>query len=328
MAAWTHRHARINGIGTHYVAQGEGVPVILCHGFPHLWFSWHHQIPVIAQAGWRVVAPDMRGMGQTEAPAAVGEYDVDHVTGDLLGLLDELGAERAVFAGLDFGAFAVYDFALRHPSRVIAVIGLENPAAPHNPEMPPLAEYAAMAEQHFVHIHYFEPYGPADAALDARPREFLSKVFYALSGDYHYLDVWKHPPGTAYLDALPTPPPLPWSWLSELELEFYVSEYSRSGFTGGLNWYRSMDLKWAQRKPFEGVQSSVPAFFIGSERDCDLEGFHGPDPIELMRAQFPDLRRVAMIPGAGHLVQMERPREVNTLLLEFLATLRTQLAGC
>jgi pimeloyl-ACP methyl ester carboxylesterase len=328
MADWTHRHARINGIGMHYVEQGDGMPVILCHGFPHLWFSWHHQIPVIAQAGWRAVAPDMRGMGQTEAPTGVEQYDVDHVTGDLLGLLDALGAERAVFVGLDFGAFAIYDFALRHPGRVIAVIGLENPAAPHNPEMPPLAEYAAMAEKHFVHIHYFAPYGTADAALDARPREFLSKVFYALSGDYHYLDVWKHPPGTAYLDALPAPPALPWSWLSELELEFYVSEYSRTGFTGGLNWYRSMDLKWAQRRPFEGAQSPVPAFFIGSERDCDLEGFHGPDPIELMRAQFPDLRRVAMIPGAGHLVQMERPREVNTLLLELLATLRTQPAGC
>jgi len=204
---------------------------------------------------------------------------------------------------------------------VIAVIGLENPAAPHNPAMPPLAEYAEMAQKHFVHIHYFAPHGPADAALDAAPREFLSKVFYALSGDYHYLDVWKHPPGTTYLDALPEPPPLPWSWLSELELEFYVSEYARSGFTGGLNYYRSMDLKWASRKPFEGLTSPVPAFFIGSERDCDLEGFHGHDPISLFRAQFPDLRRVEMIAGAGHLMQLERPREVNALLLEFLAAL-------
>lgn len=321
MAGWTHRHARVNGIRMHYVEQGSGVPVILCHGFPHLWFSWRHQLPVLAQAGWRVVAPDMRGMGQTDAPADVAAYDVPQITADLLGLLDAIGAERAVFVGLDFGAFAAYDLAFRAPERVIAVIGLENPAAPHNPAMPPLAEYAQMAQQHFVHIHYFAPYGPADAALDAAPREFLSKVFYALSGDYHYLDVWKHPPGTAYLDALPEPPPLPWHWLSELELEFYVSEYARSGFTGGLNYYRSMDLKWASRKPYEGKQTAVPAFFIGSERDCDLEGFHGQDPISLFRAQFPDLRRVEMIAGAGHLMQMERPREVNALLLEYLATL-------
>jgi pimeloyl-ACP methyl ester carboxylesterase len=260
----------------------------------------------------------MRGMGQSDAPAEVAAYDVPQITGDLLGLLDAIGAERAIFVGLDFGAFAVYDVAFRAPERVIAVIGLENPAAPHNPAMPPLAEYAEMAKTHFVHIHYFAPYGPADAALDAAPREFLAKVFYALSGDYHYLDVWQHPPGTAYLDALPEPPPLPWPWLSELELEFYVSEYARSGFTGGLNYYRSMDLKWASRKPFEGRTSPVPAYFIGSERDCDLEGFHGQDPIALFRAQFPDLRRVKMIAGAGHLMQMERPREVNALLLAFL----------
>ena len=131
MADWIHRYARINGIRMHYVEQGAGVPVILCHGFPHLWFSWRHQIPVIAQAGFRAVAPDMRGMGQTDAPADVGAYDVPQITGDLLGLLDAIDAERAVFVGLDFGAFAVYDLAFRAPERVVAVIGLENPAAPH-----------------------------------------------------------------------------------------------------------------------------------------------------------------------------------------------------
>lgn len=322
MADWTHHHAQINGIHMHYVEQGSGPLLVLCHGFPHLWFSWRHQIPALAGAGWRVVAPDMRGMGQTEAPEHAGAYDVETITDDLTGLLDYLGEEQAVFAGLDFGAFAIYDLALRQPSRVRAVIGLENPAAPHNPEIPPLQEYATMAEKHFVHIHYFAPVGPADDALDAAPREFLSKVFYALSADYHYLDVWQHPPGTAYLDALPEPPPLPWPWLSELELEYYVSEYSRSGFTGGLNWYRSMDIKWRQRRATEGLHSPVPAYFIGSELDADLEGFHGDDPISLMRQQFPDLRRVDMIPEAGHLVQMEKPEEVTGLMLEYLADIQ------
>jgi len=259
---WQHHSAVINGINMHYVEQGEGTPVVLCHGFPHFWFSWHRQISALAAAGYRVIAPDMRGMGQTEAPADVAAYDIDHITGDLLGLLDHLGEERAVFAGLDFGAFAIYDLALRHPQRVIAVIGLENPAAPH-------------------------------------------------------------PPGTSYIEAMEEPPSLPWSWLSELELEFFVSEYARSGFTGGLNWYRSFDLKWEQRKPFEGVQSAVPAYFLGSEHDVDLEGFHGDDPIGLMRAIFPDLREVRMIPGAGHMVQLEASAAVNAILVDYLADIES-----
>jgi len=269
-----------------------------------------------------VIVPDMRGMGQTSAPAEIAAYGVDPIVNDLIGLLDHIGEPRAVFAGLDFGAFAVYDLALRAPERVIAVIGLENPAAPHNPGVPPLVEYAEMAKAHFLHIEYFREPGVADAALNAAPREFLHKVFYALSGDYQMAEVFRHPPGISYLEALPGPPPLPWRWLDELEMEYFVSEYSRTGFTGGLNYYRAMDLKWQQRKPFEGVQSQVPAFFIGSEQDIDLELFHGDDPISLMRRQFPDLREVAMIPHAGHLVQMERPLEVNHYLLKFLHALR------
>ncbi len=311
MAEWAHRYARINGLRVHYVEQGSGPLVVLCHGFPHLWFSWRHQIPAIAAAGFRVVAPDMRGMGQTDAPPEVEAYDVDHTGGD-----------AAIFIGLDFGVFAIYDLAFREPRRVRAMIGLENPATPHNPQLPPLVEAAQWAQKHFVHIHYFAPPGPADAALNAHPREFLSGVFYALSGDYHYLDVWKHPPGTSYLDALPRPPPLPWPWLGELEMEFFVSEYARTGFSGGLNWYRAMDLRWAQRRRFEGQKNTVPFFFIGSERDCDLEAWHGDDPLGQLRQQYEDVRGVAMLAEAGHMMQMERPAEVNASIVKFLGQLR------
>ena len=322
---WTHHHATINGIHTHYVEQGDGPPVVLCHGFPHIWFSWHRQISALAAAGYRVIAPDMRGMGQTQAPSEPEAYGVEPITADLVGLLDHLDLERAVFAGLDFGAFAIYDLALRHPQRVTAVIGLENPAAPHNPEEPPLTEYRRMGEQHFLHIEYFRVPPRADEELAAQPRRFLHKVFHTLSGAGNYFDCFKHPPGTSYIDAMAEPPPLPWPWLSELELEFFVNEYSRSGFTGGLNWYRSMDIKWRDRKPFEGMQSAVPAYFLGSEHDVDLEGFHGDDPISLMRAVFPDLREVRMIPGAGHMVQLEASGEVNAILLDYLADIQARL---
>lgn len=322
---WSHHYASINGINMHYVEQGEGIPIILCHGFPHLWFSWHRQIPALAAAGFRVIAPDMRGMGATDAPQDFNAYGVDSITADLLGLLDHIGEDRAVFSGLDFGAFAVYDLAMAYPEKVIAVIGLENPAAPHNPDVAPLTEYKAMGEEHFLHIEYFREPGRADRELAAQPRKFLQKVFWSLSGEVDFFKTFEHPPGTSYIDAMEEPPALPWRWLSELELEVFIEAYSRSGFTGGLNWYRSMDLKWQQRKVFEGKQSPVPAYFIGSEHDVDLEGFHGDDPISLMRAQFPDLRRVEMIPKAGHMVQLEASDAVNELMVSCLKDIAAAL---
>lgn len=318
-AGWRHRHAVVNGIRMHYVEQGAGAPVVFCHGFPGLWFSWHRQIPALAEAGHWVLAPDMRGMGQTEAPAAPEAYGVDAITADLLGLLDHCGIDKAVFVGIDFGAFAIQDLALRHPERVRAVICLENPAAPHNPDKPPLTEYREMGERHFLHIEYFRVPPRADEELAAAPREFLRKVFWTLSGAANYFDVFKHPPDASYIDAMQEPPPMPWPWLSALELEFFVSEYSRTGFTGGLNWYRSMDLKWRQRKPFEGVQSEVPAWFVGSERDVDLEGFHGDDPLSLMRTIFPNLVDVRMLPEVGHMMPLEASDALNAVLLEYLA---------
>ncbi len=321
MAGWTHHYAPINGLDVHYVDQGTGPLVVLAHGFPHTWFSWRHQIAAIAAAGFRVVAPDLRGMGQTSAPADPAAYDVAHTVGDLVGLLDHLCAERAIFVGLDFGLFAIYDMAYAYPERMVAIIGLQNPAWPHDPQISPLNEAAQIGTQHFYHIDYFAKPGVADAALNAAPREFLTRVFYALSGDYHYIDVWQHPSGTPYIEALPVPPPLPWAWLSDLEMEFFVSDYARSGFTGGLNWYRAMDTRWQHRRQFEGVANPVPFFFIGSENDTDLEAFHGADPLGKLRAQYSDLRGVAMIKGAGHMVQMERADEVNRLMMGFLQTL-------
>lgn len=313
-----HSYAAINGIQVHYVEAGEGQPVILCHGFPHTWYSWHRQIDALSRAGYRVIAPDMRGMGETSAPSAVEAYSVAEITADLLGLLDHLGLEKAVWAGLDFGVFAIYDLAMRHPERVTAVIGLENPAAPHNPDVPPLSEYAEIGRDHFLHIEYFRPVGPADHDLASAPREFLQKVFYALSGDYDFAEILSKPADYTYLQALPETPPLPWSWLTEADLDQIVAPYENSGFTGGLNWYRSMDIKWRERKPFEGKQSPVPAYFLGSEHDVDLAHFHGDDPISLMRQQFPNLMDVQMVPGAGHLLPMEKPQETNAILLAYL----------
>lgn len=169
---WRHGWAEVNGLTMHYVEQGQGPLLILAHGFPHTWFSWHRQIPALAAAGWRVVAPDLRGMGDTSAPADPALYDVPHTVGDLTGLLDHLGEERAVFAGLDFGLFSIYDLAYTQPGKVAAIIGLNNPAWPHDPARSPLTEAAQMGQRHFYHIDYFT----ARPGVGPRPRWTQSRV--------------------------------------------------------------------------------------------------------------------------------------------------------
>lgn len=324
MGQWRHRFARINGLDVHYVEQGSGPLVVLLHGFPHLWFSWRHQIGPLAEAGYRVVAPDLRGMGRTSAPLDWRAYDVPSITGDLLGLLDHLGQQRAVFSGLDFGAFAAYDLAHQYPERVAGLIGLQNPFLTRT-ERPPMELAAESGRRHFNHMDYFAEPGVADRELDAAPREFLTKVFHALSGSADYLSTWQYPPGTTYLEALPEPPPLPWDWFSEAELELYVENYSASGFTGGLNWYRVGDLCWQQRRTYDRELVTVPYCFIGSEADIDLAVWHGEQPLERFAEYYADIRGIRMLDGAGHMLQLERPKVVAKTMLELLAAIDSRV---
>ncbi|WP_280468031.1 alpha/beta fold hydrolase [Nocardia cyriacigeorgica] len=316
----THRFVAANGVRLHVAEQGEGYPVVFCHGFPHTWFVWHHQMAAVAQAGFRAVAPDMRGYGRSDVPGEVDAYTNEAVIGDLLALLDDLGAEQAVFVGLDFGAALLWELALRAPQRVRGLVILNNPFTPRPPRMPSQL-WARMAEKHFLHLEYFREPGIADAALAARPREFLSRVYYALSGDYHYLDTWRNPPGIGYLDALPEAPPLPWTWLSTDEFDTLATEFERTGFAGGLSWYRAIDRNWELTADYAGVAVTVPVYFVYGENDPDMEGFSGRDPLDTMRAHVTDLRTVEKIDGAGHLVQLERAEAVNTFLLGSVAHL-------
>ncbi len=315
----THRQVKTNGIRMHIAEQGAGYPVIFCHGFPHGWSVWRRQLVALVTAGYHAIAPDLRGYGRTEAPDGVEATTNQAVIGDLLGLLDEIGAEHAVFVGLDFGAQLVWELSLRAPERVAAVFVLNNPYAPRPPK-PPSTFWTKAAERHFLHLSYFQTPGVADAELAAHPREFLARVYYSLSGDYHYLDTWKNPPGIGYLEALPQAPALPWSWLSEAEFDALVAEFERTGFTGGLNWYRALDRNWELTADLPATVP-VPAYFLYGENDPDMEGFSGRDPLATLRASVPDLRAIEKISGAGHLVQWERTDAVNQFLTRHLSAL-------
>jgi pimeloyl-ACP methyl ester carboxylesterase len=318
---FSQRTVQTNGIRLHVTEAGAGRPVIFCHGFPHVGYIWHRQLRAVAAAGYRAIAPDMRGYGRSDRPEGVDEYTNAKAVGDLTGLLDDMGEEQAVFVGLDFGAALMWELALRAPERVKAVIVCNNPYVGRSRRRPSEV-FAKMAGQHFLHLHYFQEPGPADKELDADPRRFLSSIYFALSGGFHYLDIWQSPSaGNGYLDVLPAGPPLPWSWLPTAEFDVLTGEFERTGFTGGLNWYRAMDRNWELMEPLADEQITVPAYFLYGERDCDMEGFSGMDPIGMMRAKVPDLRDVSIIPKAGHLVQLEATDRVNETIIRHLAGL-------
>ena len=301
--------------------QGSGQPVVLCHGFPGLAYSFRHQLPAIAAAGRRAVAVDMLGYGGSSAPADVAQYTHERVCADLVDLLDELHAPNAVFVGHDFGAPAAWQMALRHRERVAGLALLSVPYDPLRLPLQPSQVYAAAAQRHFLHTHYFQAPGIADAELAAHPAEFLARLFYALSADHRYIDIWQHPAdGNGYLDVLPDAPPLPWRWLSQAEFDVYVEAFARTGFTGGLNWYRALDLNWERDAPYAGLPLAVPTLFVAGAREPVLDVL-GHRVIERMQDAVPDLRGVHLLDGAGHWVQQEQPHAVNQLLVEFLTGL-------
>lgn len=340
MSDLEHHQIRTNGINLHVATQGEGPLVIMCHGFPGLWYSWRHQLPALAAAGYRGVAVDMRGYGQSDRPTQPRDYHSETMIADMLGLLDALGETEAVFVGHDFGAPLVWNLAVRRPEQVKGVVSVSVPYAmefsgmeagdlpPETRDGPkPTEIYAMMAQEHFLHLHYFQTIGPAEAELGAQPREFLKRLFWALSGKGDLMGAWASKPseGTGYLDVLPEPDkPLPWPWLTEEDLDYWVSQYVCGDpmltFIGGLSSYRAADLNWATDGKYSGAKVERPAAYITGSNDTVLK-MAGPDAITRMRSFVPDLRVVEIIPEAGHFVQQESPEATNAALLQFLETL-------
>src|SRR2546427_8775999 len=182
MSEPSHRVVRTNGIDMHIAEQGDGPPVVLCHGFPELWYSWRHQLPALAAAGFRAVAQDLRGYGTTDRPADPADYDIQHLAGDVLGLLDALEEERAVLVGHDWGAPLVWYLALSAPDRLAGVAGLSVPFLPRAPLRPTELMRAAAGDR-FFYMLYFQPVGPADRELALDPGRTLSRMLWPFSGD-------------------------------------------------------------------------------------------------------------------------------------------------
>jgi pimeloyl-ACP methyl ester carboxylesterase len=316
----THRTVATNGIRMHLAEAGAGPLVLLCHGFPELWYSWRHQLPALAAAGFRAVAPDMRGYGGTARPEAIDQYTLLHLVGDMVGLIDALGAEQAVIAGHDWGASVAWHCAQLRPDRFRGVIGLSVPFGARGSARP--TTVMPQTEDAVWYQLYFQEPGVAEEEYDRNAGVVFRAGRISISGDA--------PPGTRPFGMVPRQgspfrwdapaPPLP-PWLTEADVDFYTAEFTRTGFRGGLNWYRNIDRNWELLAPFDGLPVTVPALYIAGDRDPVVK-FPGMHRHIAELAKFvPQLRRTIMLPGCGHLTQEERAGEINAATVDFLRNL-------
>ena len=330
MNAPTQRIIESNGIRINVAEQGEGPLVLLVHGFPESWFSWRHQIDALAAAGFRVVAPDLRGYGKSDAPQAIDQYTILHLVGDMVGILDALGAPTAVIVGHDRGASIAWQAALMRPDRFRAVAALSVPYRPRGKALPtslmPRTENAQFYQLYFMEL------GPAEAELRRDPRATIRNMLFGASGDGVAAaraavaaggpapNLGMVPKGGGFLQGPGAPKTLP-SWLTESDIDFYGEQFKRTGFRGALNYYRNIDRNWEITGAMAGLQVSIPALYIAGDRDF-LLSFPGTDQLLANMKNFvPGLRKIQMLPGCGHWTQQERPNEVNAALVEFIRTL-------
>jgi pimeloyl-ACP methyl ester carboxylesterase len=314
--AVTHRMVEANGIHLYIAEQGQGPLVVLCHGFPESWYSWRHQLTALAAAGFHAVAPDMRGYGRSGRPEAIDQYSLLHLVGDMVGLLDALGAEQAVIAGHDWGAPVAWHAALLRPDRFRAVIALSVPFLPRG-RVAPTSVMPRREDAMFYQLYFQKP-GEAEAELERDVRQTFVKILGNVPrGTPTSGRVGMVPRGGGLLTRVPSPAALP-AWLSEADIDFYVDEFERTGFSGGLNWYRNIDRNWELLAPFAGAKVTVPALYMAGDRDL-VVGFHRMDQVIANLANdVPQLRSKIMLPGCGHWTQQQRASEVNAAMIDFL----------
>ncbi|HBK07279.1 MAG TPA: epoxide hydrolase [Acetobacteraceae bacterium] len=315
-----HRFIDTNGIRMHIAEKGAGPLVLLCHGFPESWYSWRHQIHALAAAGYRVVAPDMRGYGQTEAPEAIDQYTLMHLVGDMVGVLDALGEQTAVIAGHDWGGPVAWHTALMRPDRFRAVIGLSVPYRPRG-KVRPTSVMPRTDDAVFYQLYFQQP-GVAEADLEDDVRVSVRGVLLRIAGEaagaagggFSMVPV---PGGMRERTRQAAQADLP-AWLTQADIDFYAGEFTRTGFRGGLNWYRNIDRNWEILAPFAGAKVTVPALYVAGDRDLVLAFPGAAELVAGLKAFVPQLRETVMLPGCGHWTQQERPEAVNAAMIGFL----------
>ena len=321
----THRNIEANGISIHLAEAGEGPLVLLLHGFPELWYSYRHQLAALAEAGYHAVAPDMRGYGRTDSPVDISQYSMPRLAGDVIGIVNELGGERFVVVGHDWGAPVASNVGLFRPDLVRGVVLLSVPYFPRG-DVDVLTMLTATLGGDNYQVYFQEP-GVAEKAFEADIRASVLATLIGWSGDVLEINLLDKVDPTQPLapDALGlgdyTTRPLP-AWLTPEDVDYYTGEFQRTGYAGGLNWYRTSKLNWELLAAWQNAPLTAPSLFVAGERDLVVNWPMVRDVIPMLsELSMPNLSKSVLIEGSGHWVQQERPSQVNELLIEFLAGL-------
>ncbi|KAI6674605.1 hypothetical protein NL676_002511 [Syzygium grande] len=309
-----HATVRTNGIDMHVASVGDGPVVLFLHGFPDLWYTWRHQMLSLASLGYRAVAPDLRGYGDTDAPPSAASYTAFHIVGDLVGLLDALGVERAFLVGHDWGAAMAWYFCLLRPDRVKALVNTSVVFHPRNPERKPIDSFRALFGNDYYICRFQEP-GEAEEDFARADITKLMKLFLT-SRNPKPPCVPKERGFSGLASSRDELPP----WLSEEDINYYASKFSQKGFTGGLNYYRALNLTWELSAPWTGVQIKVPVKFIVGDLDTT---YHIPGVKEHihnggLKKLVPFLQEVVVMEGVAHFLQQEKPEEVSNHIYDFI----------
>jgi pimeloyl-ACP methyl ester carboxylesterase len=309
----------VNGLRMRVAVQGSGPLVLLCHGFPELWVSWRAQLDALAAAGYRAVAPDMRGYGGTTAPVDTTAYTQLHLVGDMVELVRALKETQAVIVGHDWGAPVAWNSALLRPDVFRAVVGMSVPYAP--PGRVEMLSALSQAGMHDFYLHYFQTPGLAEADLERDVGASIRRIHFGASGEGQLLlgrpVFGAVESGRGFLGHL-VEPPLPPPWWNDADIAHYTAEFTRTGFRGGLNWYRNIKRSWEQLAPWRGQVIRQPSLFIVGASDDVLKFPSSKSQIENFGKTLPGLRGCHILEGAGHWIQRERTQAVNSLLIGFI----------
>jgi pimeloyl-ACP methyl ester carboxylesterase len=318
MHAISHRSIATNGARIHVAECGSGPSVLLVHGFPESWYSWRHQLPALADAGFRAIAIDVRGYGRSSKPVRVEDYRMLKNVADVVGIAQSLGRERVTLVGHDWGAPIVWTSALLRPELFRGVAGLSVPYTPPRAHggASPLQQMRALAGGDEFYVDYFQIPGRAEAEIEEDVRGWLLGFYWCASGDIvNGPNIALVERGKKLRDKLVHPEKMP-RWLSEEELEIYTREFEYSGFFGPLSRYRNVERDWEDLAGFAERPIEIPALFVGGTKDGPT--IWGAPSIARFGETLPRLTRSAILEGVGHWIQQERPEETNALLLEFL----------